>query len=76
MSNAEDTKKLWATQLKEAVAGISNKDKLQVCINLDINPATFDRYTGGNHIEVRRLELADPLLQEIKNVRAASAVSA
>ena len=71
--NAEEIKTKWAAELKKAAAGIEYNDKLQVCINQNISTATFDRYTGGNYLEVRRLELADPLLQEIKKVRAASA---
>ena len=71
--DAKEIKQRWADDLKKAAEGITNKDKLQVCINIDINPATFDRYTSGNYIEVRRLELADALSKEIKKVRELSA---
>ncbi len=68
--NTEDTKKEWAAKLKDAAAGITNKQKMMICFNLDINPATFDRYTAGEWSNVRRLEQAEEILKETTRVKA------
>jgi hypothetical protein len=64
-------KKNFAEDLKKAASGLTNNEELQVCINLFIAPATLARYTGGNPVDVRRLELAEKILAEIKKIKTA-----
>jgi hypothetical protein len=61
----------FSEDLKKAAAGLTNNEELQVCINLSIAPATLARYTGGNPVDVRRLELAEKILAEIKKIKTA-----
>ena len=60
----------YAKKLQGAAKGLTNRQILKVCYNLDINPATFTRYTSGNADNVRRLEVADKIFDEIETVKA------
>lgn len=68
--DSEQIKAEYAKKLKEAAKGLTNRKILKVCYNLDINPATFTRYTSGAAENVRRLEVADKIFEEITTVKA------
>lgn len=74
MKSIEQLKEEWAKKLVAAASKLDAQQKAQAALNLKISVATLYRYTSGDVKEVRRLELAESILNELKEVAAAPAV--
>jgi HEPN domain-containing protein len=61
---AEFTKSLISL-LRDISKKLERKDRMQIALNLSIAFETVNRYLGG---EVRRLELAESILKEAREV--------
>lgn len=63
-------KQKMASQLAKAAGKLTSSQKLIVAANVDISTKTLERYTSGFAEEVRRMELAERILKEMKDITA------
>ncbi|HEX7906214.1 MAG TPA: hypothetical protein VF487_20210 [Chitinophagaceae bacterium] len=66
--NLAELKSRLTVDLKNAGDKLNQFEKMQLAINLRIALATVIRYTSGEELEVRRLELAESILAEANNI--------
>jgi len=66
--NLAELKSKLTTNLKKAGDQLDQFEKMQLAINLKIALATVIRYTSGEELEVRRLELAESILAEANKI--------
>lgn len=53
----------------EKLGDKGSRARLQISLNLDIAPATYDRYTGGKLEDLRNFDLAEKILVELKKYK-------
>lgn len=69
MKSIEQLKQDMANKLAKAASKLEPSEKLQVCASQNISTKTFDRYTSGECKEVRRMEVAEKLIEAIKKIK-------
>lgn len=69
MKSVEQTKQEWADKLNKAAGKLDAAQKQQVAVNVGIAYRSFERYTCGKGIEMRRLELAEKILTAMKDIK-------
>lgn len=74
--NLAQLKSKLTTDLKKSGEQIDQFEMMQVAINLKIALATIRRYTSGEELEVRKLDLAESILAEINKVIKSRKVTA
>lgn len=68
----EELKSKLVSDLYEVGNRLSSQQKMLVAVNLEIALATVKRYMSGNAEEVRKLDLAEQILDEAKKVLSPS----
>lgn len=71
--NSADLKKKMADKLQKAASKLDSQQKMQHAVSLNISLKTFERYTSGDVLEIRRLELAEKIQAELSPAKEKAA---
>ncbi|GEO08715.1 hypothetical protein [Segetibacter aerophilus] len=63
-------------QLVDVAKKLDSHDRMQIAINLKIDLVTVKRYMDGKLEDIRRLELAEQILNEAEGIAEAKSCSA